>query len=123
MAYAGRKEYSASPEMIRVCRAPSSRFFVRRATAPDVKSTVISGGGASYNHYNGGEGDSMRGLKGWTQVGYYGFSHIYAKGSERRLVDPKTGRTTFEYKTTKSGTGHNVINTEGSSVSQGKRKQ
>jgi len=35
---------------------------------------------------------------GWTHVGYYGFSHIYAKGGKRRLVDPQTGQSTFEYR-------------------------
>jgi len=35
---------------------------------------------------------------GWTHVGYYGFSHIYAKGDERCLVDPQTGQSTFEYR-------------------------
>lgn len=36
-------------------------------------------------------------LNGWSHVGYYGFSKIYAKGHQRCLVDSKTGRSTFEY--------------------------
>jgi len=35
---------------------------------------------------------------GWTHVGYYGFSHIYAKGDKRRLVDPKMGQITWKYR-------------------------
>ena len=34
---------------------------------------------------------------GWTHVGYYGSSKIYAKGNKRCLVDPNTGRQIFEY--------------------------
>ncbi len=37
-------------------------------------------------------------LKGWTYVGDYGFTHIYAKGGDRCLVDPETGKITFEYR-------------------------
>ncbi len=31
-------------------------------------------------------------------MGYFGFSHIYAKGDKRRLVDPQTDQSTFEYR-------------------------
>ena len=41
-------------------------------------------------------------LDGWTYVGSFGFSHIYAKGDSRCLIDPKTGNSTFEYKITMS---------------------
>lgn len=37
-------------------------------------------------------------LNGWTYVGSFGFSHIYAKGDKRCLIDPKTGKSTFDYK-------------------------
>ena len=47
-----------------------------------------------------GNDKSMKGLNGWTNVGYYGSCQIYAKGNKRRLVDPKTGQTTFEYEVT-----------------------
>ena len=39
----------------------------------------------------------MMDLNGWTHVGEHGSKHIYAKGKQRRLIDPKTGKTTFEY--------------------------
>ena len=36
-------------------------------------------------------------LDGWQQAGYFGSCYIYAKGNKRRLVNPKTGKITFEY--------------------------
>jgi len=51
----------------------------------------------------------MKNLNGWTRVGYYGSQYIYAKGKQRRLIDPKTGQTTFDYRVA-GGTKHGVIN-------------
>ena len=36
-------------------------------------------------------------LYGWKHVGYCGSCFIYAMGNKRRLVDPKAGKSTFEY--------------------------
>ena len=53
-------------------------------------------------------GDSMKGLDGWTHMGNFGSCHIYAKGNERCLVDPKTGQSTFEYKVKTNDTGYDI---------------
>ena len=37
-------------------------------------------------------------LNGWTYVGSYESCHIYKKGEQRRLVNSKTGKSTFEYR-------------------------
>ena len=42
-------------------------------------------------------GDSKTALSEWKHVGYYGSCLIYARDNKRRLVDPETGQTTFEY--------------------------
>jgi hypothetical protein len=43
-------------------------------------------------------GDNKTDLSGWENMGYYGSCVIYAKGDKRRLIDPKTGQSIFEYK-------------------------
>ena len=59
--------------------------------------------GGTYDSSTGGNSlknskNSRTQLKGWTYIGGYGFSHIYAKGDRRRLVDLETGKITFEYR-------------------------
>jgi len=39
----------------------------------------------------------MKDLDGWTHIANYGSAYLYVKGDERRLVDSKTGQTTFRY--------------------------
>ena len=46
-------------------------------------------------------------------MGFFGFSHIYAKGEKRCLVDPETSQSTFEYSVTTSDTGQSTINIKG----------
>ncbi len=67
-------------------------------------------------------GDDKTDLDGWTHIGYYGFCQIYAKDDKRRIVNPKTGRSTFVYGVTMSNTGRSVINLNWSSISRGKKK-
>ena len=63
----------------------------------------------------------MTNLNGWTQVGRYGSSDIYAKGNRRYLVDPKTEQATFEYRVN-DGKGDPVARIKGL-VSNRKRKE
>ncbi len=57
-----------------------------------------------------GTARSVTDLKGWEQVGYYGFYLIYGKENKRWLVDSKTGQSTFEYTVVLSNSGRSVIN-------------
>jgi len=52
----------------------------------------------------------MSDLNGWEHVGYYGSYLIYKKDNKRRLVDPRTGQSTFEYTVVLSNSGRSVIN-------------
>ena len=61
-------------------------------------------------------------LDGWTYVGSFGFSHIYAKGDSRCLIDPKTGNSTFEYKITMSNKRYGARNMEDACLSQEKKR-
>lgn len=62
-------------------------------------------------------------LNGWTYVGSYGFSHIYAKGDKRCLIDPKTGKSAFEYRVTMSSKRCGVRNTKKTCINQGVKKE
>ena len=55
-------------------------------------------------------GDNMTALNGWEHVGYYDSCLIYKKDNKKRLVDPKTGQSTFEYTVVLSDSGRSVIN-------------
>lgn len=51
--------------------------------------------------------NAVNDLDGWTYIINYGLSHIYANGTERCLVDPKTGQITFKYRVL-SGRGYSL---------------
>ena len=58
----------------------------------------------------GGTADNMADLNGWEHVDYYSSCLIYKKDNKRRLVDPRTGQSTFEYTVMPSNSGRSVIN-------------
>ena len=54
---------------------------------------------------------------GWKHVSYCGSCFIYARGNKRRLVDPKSGKSTFEYIMENSEIGHSENINKGVCVS------
>ncbi len=94
-----KRENSEYPEATRGSIAHSNKYSVRKVTARDVRYISIGRKNVRTGHMLLIKRREKREkLKGWTYVGSFGFSHIYAKGDKRCLIDPKTGKSTFDYK-------------------------
>ncbi len=117
------RENSEYPEATRGSIAHSNQYSVRKVTARDVRYISIGRKTGRTGHMLPMKRRKKREkLNGWTYVGSYGFSHIYAKGDKRCLIDPKTGQSTFEYKVTMSSKRYGVRNIKDAYLSQEKKK-
>ena len=52
------------------------------------------------------KGDQIINSKEWKHIGYFGNYLIFGRDDKRCLVDPNTGKVSFEYEKTVGNAGH-----------------